>query len=160
MLSKRSTRTTAFICEPNTNLTGSQPAGRGEKIEAFATDVLADLREVMLEERNLFARETCHFLLLLRYRRLNTYRRISVDRTEERLIGEARSVRVIERIGHDRMSRKGEMLLSFISVLIEFRSFPDGRHFDQKSFAPIEENTVLLLDTRTGQLINQWGNHT
>jgi len=40
------------------------------------------------------------------------------------------------------------------------KSFPDGIHYDQKKFGPIEENTILLVDTRTGLLVNQWANRT
>jgi len=39
-------------------------------------------------------------------------------------------------------------------------SFPDGRNFDTKKFGAIPENTVLTINTRTGQIINQWGNNT
>ncbi|CAM4987674.1 unnamed protein product [Rotaria socialis] len=39
-------------------------------------------------------------------------------------------------------------------------SFPDGRHFDNPKFGVIPENTVLTVNTRTGQIIEQWGNNT
>jgi len=39
-------------------------------------------------------------------------------------------------------------------------SFPDGRHFDTKKFGAIPENTILTINTRTGQIVNQWGNNT
>ncbi|CAM4766120.1 unnamed protein product [Rotaria magnacalcarata] len=39
-------------------------------------------------------------------------------------------------------------------------SFPDGRHFDNPKFGVIPENTVLTVNTRTRQIIEQWGNNT
>ncbi|CAM4924423.1 unnamed protein product [Rotaria socialis] len=39
-------------------------------------------------------------------------------------------------------------------------SFPDGRNFDKTKFGVIPENTVLTVNTRTGQIIEQWGNNT
>ncbi|CAF1118839.1 unnamed protein product [Adineta steineri] len=39
-------------------------------------------------------------------------------------------------------------------------SFPDGRNFDTKKFGAIPENTILTINTRTGQIVNQWGNNT
>jgi len=39
-------------------------------------------------------------------------------------------------------------------------SFPDGRNFDKKKFGAIPENTILTINTRTGQIVNQWGNGT
>ncbi|CAM4960903.1 unnamed protein product [Rotaria socialis] len=45
-------------------------------------------------------------------------------------------------------------------IAIEWKSFPDGRHFDNPKFGVIPENTVLTVNTRTGQIIEQWGNNT
>ena len=42
----------------------------------------------------------------------------------------------------------------------EFRSFPDGIHFDEKTFGPIKEKTILSVDIRTGNILNQYGNST
>jgi peptidylamidoglycolate lyase len=39
-------------------------------------------------------------------------------------------------------------------------SFPDGRHFNKEKFGVIPENTMLTVNTRTGQVIDQWGNNT
>lgn len=39
-------------------------------------------------------------------------------------------------------------------------SFPDGRHFDKNKFSAIPENTILTINTRTGQIVDQWGNDT
>ncbi|CAF0765592.1 unnamed protein product [Adineta ricciae] len=39
-------------------------------------------------------------------------------------------------------------------------SFPDGVHFDRRRFGPIPENTILDVDTRTGEVKSQWGNNT
>ncbi|CAF4799444.1 unnamed protein product, partial [Rotaria sp. Silwood1] len=39
-------------------------------------------------------------------------------------------------------------------------SFPDGHNFDKEEFSTIPENTVLTVNIRTGQIINQWGNNT
>jgi len=39
-------------------------------------------------------------------------------------------------------------------------SFPDGKNFDKKKFGAIPENTILTVNTRTGQIVNQWGNNT
>jgi DNA-binding beta-propeller fold protein YncE len=39
-------------------------------------------------------------------------------------------------------------------------SFPDGQNFDTKKFSIIPENTILTINTHTGQIINQWGNNT
>jgi hypothetical protein len=39
-------------------------------------------------------------------------------------------------------------------------SFPDGRNFDKKKFGAIPENTILIINTHTGQIVNQWGNNT
>ncbi len=44
--------------------------------------------------------------------------------------------------------------------MFDYRSFPDGRNFDQKKFGAIPENTILTINTRTGQIVNQWGNNT
>ena len=41
-----------------------------------------------------------------------------------------------------------------------FRSFPDGYHFDRKNFPTIEQKTILSIDTQTGEIINEWGNHS
>ncbi|CAF5109342.1 unnamed protein product [Rotaria sp. Silwood1] len=38
--------------------------------------------------------------------------------------------------------------------------FPDGHNFDKEEFSTIPENTVLTVNIRTGQIINQWGNNT
>jgi hypothetical protein len=43
---------------------------------------------------------------------------------------------------------------------LHFRSFPDGRNFDKQKFGAIPENTILAANTRTGQIVNQWGNNT
>ncbi|CAF4965977.1 unnamed protein product [Rotaria sp. Silwood1] len=40
------------------------------------------------------------------------------------------------------------------------RSFPDGVNFDKNKFGVIPENTILTVNTRTGQIIDQWGNNT
>lgn len=48
----------------------------------------------------------------------------------------------------------------WFDFVLMLRSFPDGIHYDQKKFGPIEENTILLVDTRTGLLVNQWANRT
>lgn len=39
-------------------------------------------------------------------------------------------------------------------------SFPDGRNFDKKKFDVIPENTILTVNTHTGQIVKQWGNKT
>ncbi|CAF1498925.1 unnamed protein product [Rotaria magnacalcarata] len=39
-------------------------------------------------------------------------------------------------------------------------SFPDGRNFDTTKFGVIPENTILTVNTRTGRIIEQWGNNT
>ncbi|CAF0821476.1 unnamed protein product [Rotaria sordida] len=39
-------------------------------------------------------------------------------------------------------------------------SFPDGVNFDKNKFGVIPENTILTVNTRTGQIIDQWGNNT
>jgi hypothetical protein len=41
-----------------------------------------------------------------------------------------------------------------------FRSFPDGYHFDQNKFGVISENTILSLDIETGEIKTQWANNT
>lgn len=41
-----------------------------------------------------------------------------------------------------------------------FRSFPDGHHFDRKNYPTIEQQTILLIDIQTGEIINEWGNHS
>lgn len=39
-------------------------------------------------------------------------------------------------------------------------SFPDGRNFDRKKLGAIPENTILTVNTVTGQIAKQWGNNT
>lgn len=38
------------------------------------------------------------------------------------------------------------------------QSFPDGINFDQDSFGPIKENTLINVDIRTGSILKQWAN--
>lgn len=40
------------------------------------------------------------------------------------------------------------------------QSFPDGINFDTNKFSAISENTIVSIDTRSGQMIDQWGNKT
>jgi peptidylamidoglycolate lyase len=39
-------------------------------------------------------------------------------------------------------------------------SFPDGRHFNKEKFGVIPENTMFTVNTRNGQVVDQWGNDT
>ncbi|CAF1337947.1 unnamed protein product [Didymodactylos carnosus] len=39
-------------------------------------------------------------------------------------------------------------------------SFPDGKNFDKDKFGVIKENTILTVNTKNGEIINQWGNET
>jgi hypothetical protein len=41
-----------------------------------------------------------------------------------------------------------------------FRSFPDGYHFDKNKFGVIRENTILSVDIQTDQIRNEWENNT
>lgn len=40
------------------------------------------------------------------------------------------------------------------------QSFPDGINFDKKTFGAIQQNTILTVNTKNGQIIRQWGNNT
>ena len=44
--------------------------------------------------------------------------------------------------------------------MFHYRSFPDGLNFDKKKFDAIPENTILTVNTLTGQILHQWGNKT
>ncbi|CAF0952936.1 unnamed protein product [Adineta steineri] len=40
------------------------------------------------------------------------------------------------------------------------QSFPDVYNFNRKKFGAIRENTILTVNSQTGEIINQWGNNT
>jgi hypothetical protein len=51
------------------------------------------------------------------------------------------------------------VLFSIKNKETNFRSFPDGYHFNTKKFDAIQNNTILTIDIKTGEIINQWGNN-